>query len=102
MCHRPGSFVPNASTSPRGNGWCRLSRLPKYYVDLFTRRSFWRLDPVHHYLPEPWMGLGIDCTGWPGLLGWTREQIPEPPRSGPMSSVCGLTTRYGFLSCTRR
>lgn len=22
-CHRPDSFVPNASTSRRGNGWCR-------------------------------------------------------------------------------
>lgn len=35
---------------------------------------FWRLDPAHHYLPDAWMGLRIDCTGRHGLLGWTREQ----------------------------
>lgn len=75
--------------------------IPGYHLDLFTRRSFWRLDPVHHYLPEPWMGLGIDCTGRPGLLAWTREQTPEPPRSDPISLVCGLTTMYGSLSCIK-
>lgn len=70
--------------------------IPGYDVDLFTRRWFWRLDPLHHYLPDAWMGLGIDCTGWRGLPGWTREQTTPL-----IISFCGLT-RSGPLSCTKR
>lgn len=58
-----------------GAGYPRLPCRP----GLFTRRSFWRLDPVHHYLPEPWMGLGIDCTGTPGLLGWDARTDTRGP-----------------------
>lgn len=47
---------------------------------LFTSRSIWRLDPVHHYLPDAWMGLRIDCTGRLVLLAWTREQTPNRAR----------------------
>lgn len=51
-----------------------------YAVELFTSRSIWRLDPVHHYLPDAWMGLRIDCTGRLVLLAWTREQTPNRAR----------------------